>query len=184
MEAIYRIGDNPAVAFAAREFAKYARKVASVSLPIRKRVRYDPDAPGIWIGVCSDLSHGGWPKLEVSKWDDGYAVLRNKEQLLIAGANGRSALFGVYRYFWELGAKWVRPGPSGEVLPSLDGLPEDPLDIVASIISPPRDMHRGGTVSGAYNRNNRLDDETPHEHLLPPVPAFRYILGSVVFEGI
>ncbi len=145
MEAIYRLGDDPVVVFAAREFAKYARKVASVSLPIKRRVRYDPDAPGIWIGVCSNLSHEGWPKLEESKLDDGYAVLRSKGQLLIAGANGRSALFGVYRYFWELGARWVRPGPSGEVLPSLDGLPEDPLDIVEH----PSYRHRGICIEGA-----------------------------------
>jgi len=145
MEAIYRLGDDPAVKFAAREFAKYARKVASLRLPIRERARYNPDDPGIWIGTCSAFESHGWPGLGESRWDDGYAIWRDKRQLLIAGTNGRSALFGVYRYFWKLGARWVRPGPSGEVLPSLDGLPEIPLDIVERASY----RHRGICIEGA-----------------------------------
>lgn len=38
----------------------------------------------------------------------------------IGGSNIRSVLLGVYRYLRSAGARWVRPGPEGEVIPLCD----------------------------------------------------------------
>ncbi|MCL5999539.1 MAG: DUF4838 domain-containing protein [Chloroflexi bacterium] len=149
MNTIYVLGNDVAVAYAAREFARYAKKIASVSLPIRKAKAYTPDAPGIWLGVCAEFTHGKWPKLTPSKWDDGYALKRTADraqQLLISGTNGRSVLFGVYHYFEHLGARWVRPGPHGELLPSMTGLPIDErLDVTETASY----RHRGVCIEGS-----------------------------------
>ncbi len=41
----------------------------------------------------------------------------------ICGSNERSTLIGVYRFLYELGFRWIRPGADGEIVPDLDRIP-------------------------------------------------------------
>jgi hypothetical protein len=156
MVNIYFLGDDPATAFAAKEFARYAHKVAKVELGVKRAQLFDDNLPGVWLGVCSEFdmpaAHRPWSRLSESRWDDGYAVKQEGDNLLIAGCNGRSVLFGVYAYFEMLGARWVRPGPRGELLPKLDGLPSEPLELTGAASY----RHRGVCIEGAPSLEHAL----------------------------
>src|SRR5450759_3019464 len=119
MKTLYTLGDDAVVAFAARELAKYVKKLAGLTLSIKHKTKFNSESIGIWLGPCTAFGLNDWPQLKPSFWDDGFAIRQQHKQLLFSGTNGRSVLFGVYAYLESLGARWVRPGPQGELLPTL-----------------------------------------------------------------
>jgi len=154
MNQIYILAptDEPVLAYAAREFARYARKIASARLRVKLLDQYQPGLPGIWLGVGAAFNGAADASIAPCNWDDGYQIKQIGDQLLIAGANGRSALFGVYAYFERLGARWVRPGPRGEWLPKLERLPVEPFEVVER----PSYRHRGICIEGAPSIEHAL----------------------------
>ena len=146
MKTIYLLSDDPAVVFAANEFARYARKMAAKRLSVKRAAQYEPGQPGVWLGLGPDFAGAADSSLTPSRWDDGFQLKQTAGQLLIAGANARSVLFGVYAYFERLGARWIRPGPRGEWLPKLDAWPpEETFDVTERAAY----RHRGVCIEGA-----------------------------------
>jgi hypothetical protein len=154
MNNIHVVGNDATLNFAAKEFARYARKVAGVALPIKHVSRFQPreGASGIWLGIALPTRSEKKGSLEASRWDDAYTIEQRSQQLVISGANSRSVLFGVYAYFERLGARWVRPGPNGEWLPTLKALPRKPFHLHEQASH----RHRGVCIEGAPSLEHAL----------------------------
>lgn len=85
-------------------------------------------------------------------FDDAIAVDTAGAAGRISGSSPRALLIAVYRYLTELGCRWVRPGPDGEYVPSVE------LDDTAVKISErPRFRHRGVCIEGANSLTNLRD---------------------------
>ena len=74
---------------------------------------------GIILGTLSELS------LDTSDLNDPFVediVDVNVKDAVgyIAGSNERSILFGVYKYCYSLGCRYLRPGPDGDYIPKAD----------------------------------------------------------------
>ncbi|MCS7062371.1 MAG: DUF4838 domain-containing protein, partial [Anaerolineae bacterium] len=152
MNTLYILSDEPAVSFAAREFARIVRTMTSKRLSTKRATHYEPAQPGIWLGLVPDFASAVDTSLAVSPWDDGFHLKQTREQLLIAGSNSRSVLFGVYAYFERLGARYVRPGTSGEWLPKLAVWPPQPFEVTER----PAYRHRGVCIEGAPSVDHAL----------------------------
>ena len=146
---IIRLTDEPAVRFAALELKKYLAASSGAAARVLARKRYHP-APGtIWLGLSDDLPA---PGADHNSGSDAFAIAMGTGGGYISGTNGRSVLTGVYRYLQELGFRWLRPGPDGEVIPSLDSpFGEVRLEERASY------GHRGVCIEGAVSYENVRD---------------------------
>ena len=115
---LYTLGDDPVVAFAGEELARYLERIGSGSAVVSNRTAYDPDTGGIWLGVW-DAFGTVFPAPQSDHELDDAIFLRSvgTDQLLLSGANPRSVLFAVYTYLESLGCRWVRMGEDGEILP-------------------------------------------------------------------
>ena len=153
MKTLYIIGSDTVVAFAAKELARYVKKIAGLTLTIKHKTKFDTESSGIWVGLCTEFTLDHWPQLKPSYWDDGFAIRQQHKQLLITGTNGRSVLFGVYAYLESLGARWVRPGPQGELLPTLEALPVQDFEMLEKASY----RHRGTCIEGAPSLEHVLN---------------------------
>lgn len=61
----------------------------------------------LWIGL-----DGSVPAFT----DDEIKISVKEGSGIITGSNGRSVLIGVYRFLYELGCRWIRPGDDGELI--------------------------------------------------------------------
>ena len=112
---IAKVGDAPAVNFAAEELKRCLTGMdPAADVSIMAFVGNDPTRDGIlWLGVCPEIRE----TVENPVLDDAYRIDVIDGVGAIRGSNGRSVLFGVYRYLKELGCTWVRPGADGEYIP-------------------------------------------------------------------
>ena len=131
---------DPVVAYAAAELARCARAM-------------DANAGGsLALGLFEDCGVRPGRSLPDRALDDALRVEVRSGSGHIAGANPRSVLLGVYRFLWELGCRWVRPGPAGEVIPRRDlEAASVSLDEAASY------RHRVVCIEGAVSLSNVLD---------------------------
>jgi len=110
-EAIEVRGEHPALGFAARELSRY------LELATGQELEGAADGPLFTLTVADasdpELPAGLGPE------DDWMLIRPEGAGYLISGSNPRSVLFAAYRYLHELGFRWIRPGPSGEIIPSL-----------------------------------------------------------------
>jgi len=140
MDVFVKTGD-PVVAYAAAELGRCVRKMTG------------GDAGGgtVTLGLFADCGVES-PPLSDAELDDAIHVRVSDGAGRIAGSNPRSVLLGVYRFLWELGCRWVRPGPTGEFIPtrSLKGASVS-LDEAASY------RHRVVCIEGAVSLSNVLD---------------------------
>ena len=123
--AIYRVGTDRAVRFAAGELERYMEQILGRSVKIQSMSRYDGRKPGLWIGVAEHFG-AAVPQSALEAEDDlDDAVLVNVQSNsgIITGSNPRSVLFAVYRYLEALGCRWFRPGTDGEFVIELKRLP-------------------------------------------------------------
>lgn len=95
---------EPAIAFAARELARYLRAMTG--------------------GTFRIVSGDGHPDssfiLGLTGQDPAADTIRIRPRgngCFIGGSNPRSVLFAVYRYLKALGCRWLRPGGRGEIVP-------------------------------------------------------------------
>lgn len=147
--------DNPlearVLAYAGRELARYLMKLTGARPIARGAGQAAPQAGAAWIGVCDRLPDPD-ATLAQAPWDDGYAIWNADGALCITGRNARSVLFGVYAFLETQGVRFVRPGPAGEVIPSLGevALPTSP------IVESPQYRHRGVCIEGATSLDHAL----------------------------
>lgn len=113
---IAKVGNTATVDFAAEELKRcLAAMDPEADISLLAFSVYDPKQKGIlWLGVCPEIQKNvAEPEL-----DDAYRIDVTDGVGAIRGSNGRSVLFGVYRYLKELGCTWVRPGVDGEYIPN------------------------------------------------------------------
>ena len=106
-----RTDTSPVTRFACEEFVRLMKKA-------------DPDA-----GVCEaengELKIGLFDIIQTvsvkdASLDDAIAIDVENMKGYITGSNERSVLFAVYRFFVEAGARFIRPGKDGEVVPRVN----------------------------------------------------------------
>lgn len=89
------------------------------------------------------------------KFDDAYAIdmaASDVVKLSITGSNTRSCLLGLYRFFYEIGVRFPRPGRVWDIIPRKVMLP-DSLSITEKASS----RYRGVCIEGANSIENILD---------------------------
>ena len=114
---IERDSGSQTLDYAAEELAYYAKRIdPKIDVAI---LRSNPCAE---FKNTLRLQVGGesLPLLENATIDDAYYICITNGAGVIAGSNTRSVLLGVYRFLYELGCRWVRPGIDGEEIPGKD----------------------------------------------------------------
>ncbi len=108
---IARIGDNATVKYAATELRRLIRKMDKLKLvQIRQyegKITTDEDI--IWVGIDGSCAE--------NNLDDAIYIDVKNGSGIITGANPRSVLIAVYRFAYELGCRFLRPGEGGEKIP-------------------------------------------------------------------
>jgi hypothetical protein len=148
---IHRLGQGAPIRLAARELRRYLSRLTGLPVVVHAARAHTPAAPGLWLGLFADLglspARGGDPVR-----DDEVAIRTGPTSGVIAGSNERSVLLAAYRYLTALGCRWVRPGKTGEYVPSLGPrLPAVNLREKASY------RHRGVCIEGAVSWEHARD---------------------------
>ena len=142
---VYRLGSSSPVRLAARDLARCLRGMTGAAVEIRPARCFTPEQPGVYVGERDRfLPHVAPEDCPADAWDDALVVRSFGGALALTGSNPRSALFAAYRWLEALGARWVRPGRTGEYLPRI---PEPALsgwDIREKAAS----RHRGIVIEG------------------------------------
>src|SRR5262245_31684353 len=101
------------VALAARELAHYLALLAPGP---------QPPSPAVRLGTFADFGADfrPWPAVSNPDLDDAIHIEFDGAAGIVAGSNPRSVLLAAYCFLTELGCRWVRPGPDGEVIPAVD----------------------------------------------------------------
>jgi hypothetical protein len=138
--------------FAAGQLALYAAKLGR-PLPTQRADSYTPQPEAIWLGLCGRLPAPAASEIKSALWDDGYALLPEKDSFFLIGQNARSVLFAVYDLLERQGVRFVRPGADGEILPkgAKFVLPSKP--VVEKAVY----RHRGVCIEGAPSLEHALD---------------------------
>ena len=120
MYKIYKMRDDQVINFAAEELKKYLRMMMPECGDIViSCCNYATD--GLRLGLLEDFSlpfEG-----EDAALDDVIHVDVPLPGGILAGSNGRSVLFAVYRFLRENGCRWLHPGTDGEIIPMQDIVP-------------------------------------------------------------
>ena len=133
-----RIGRSEVLEFAFSELEKYLSRIDPKSyIDLRVYNKRDFGKNNIiWVGL-----DGSVPASE----DDTIKIDIKNGAGIITGSNERSVLLAVYRFLFELGCRWVRPGADGEVVPRR-ALKRD--DINVSVFETASQRHRGVCIEG------------------------------------
>ncbi|MEI8242570.1 MAG: hypothetical protein WCI17_04825 [bacterium] len=152
---IFRLGNDPVVAFAATEIQQYLRRMTGRTVPVSRRARFDPAARGIWLGLgvaCGDAVPDA-VRQPADGADDAIFVRAHGGRVLLAGRNPRSVLFATYRWLESLGCRWLRPGRDGERVPKM----KDPLSVSVELEEVPSTRHRCICLEGSASIEHVLD---------------------------
>ena len=142
---IARIGRHEVVKFAFTELEKYLKLIDEKSF-IDARVYAERDSSKeniIWVGLDGSVPYSEKDSIRIDVKEGGG---------IITGSNERSVLLAVYRFLFELGIRWVRPGEDGEVIPKKK-LERAILNV--SVNETPSLKHRGICIEG----------QTSYEHI-------------------
>ena len=106
-----RIGRSETVRFAAKELERCLRQMDPL-LFVESRI-YDvmnPQVEGVlWLGLDGSVA---------ADEQDEICIKVEKGAGVITGSNERSVLMAAYRFLFELGCRFLRPGADGEVIPA------------------------------------------------------------------
>ncbi len=142
------INNNPTIVFSASELKKYLNR-AKIGTASETDVSASSEDV-IKLGLYSDFDIT--PNVKDITFDDSYKIEVYNGTGYIAGVNPRSVLLGVYRFLYELGCRWIRPGEDGEIIPEMVG-----KDLTVSLESAPSYRHRGICIEGAVSYENVYD---------------------------
>lgn len=145
---------NRTTLFAAGELKKYLSLMGNSDIRLcQKDQAYQKDTETITLGTFSELNIQVPPKDSVSSLLDDHIIVKvEKGTGIIAGANYRSILLGVYAFLTGAGLRWIRPGSSGEVI-----VHKNFKEISFNIDEKPTYRHRGICIEGANSIDNVLD---------------------------
>ena len=138
---IAKIGNHETVSFAASELKRLITKMDdSLTADIRYYEKFDPEVKRvIWVGLDGSLERSVDETVSI-KVEKGWGV--------ITGSNECAALIGIYRFMYELGCRFIRPGADGEKIPtrklSLEDLTVSVLDIASY-------RHRAVCIEGSVS---------------------------------
>ena len=108
---------EPTLRFAAVELARHLRLATGKTLPIVNEGGSRKYKAAFRLSICGDAfcKHSR----NLSPEDDYICVRPERNGYSLCGSNSRSVLFAVYRYLYELGFRWIRPGRRGTIVPKL-----------------------------------------------------------------
>jgi hypothetical protein len=112
--------DNQTIQYAAEELVRYVGMISNCSMILKIVEKYDKRENGLWIGLTNDFLAASCIAGEQNPYDDEMMIEVSHGKGMITGVNPRSVLLSVYRFLFELGCRWVRPGVDGEYLPHTD----------------------------------------------------------------
>ena len=150
---IARIGHGKVIEFAFNELEKYLLRIDPMSfIDARVYEKRDPQKENIlWVGLDGSLEQSD---------DDTIKIKVHNGGGIITGSNQRAVLLGVYRFLYELGCRWIRPGMDGEIIPSRR---LERADLHGSIMETASQRHRGICMEGqsAYGHVRDIIDWLP-----------------------
>lgn len=146
---LIQTGEAAPVAYAVEELTRCLRRMEPESLVDRIcQTDAGPQAQGIRVGVgLLPL-----PFVEDPELDDVIRISVQDQTGIITGSNPRAVLLAVYRFLRELGCRFLRPGPEGELFPRLT----QPVPAV-ELCEVPSYRHRGICIEGVNAAQNIED---------------------------
>ncbi len=136
------VSDGDPVQFAASEVARYLQFL----LPERQSSKQQDASETIRVGTAESIPVVDIPHVDDERFEDVVHVdVDENGHGVIVGNTDRAVLQAAYRYLRELGCRWVRPGPDGEVIPDLAALPA--VSLTETPAYRHRSMHLGGNVT-------------------------------------
>lgn len=148
---IAQVGDNQTLSFAARELARYLKKMDPRSdVALMRMKEWNPERKDLlWLGMGEAFA-ALLPEVENPAMDDGIYLNVEGGCGVIAGANPRAALIAVYRLLRENGCFFDRP--TGEIIP------ERPAEkLCAHVCEAPDSRYRVMCLEGAVSYDNVRD---------------------------
>lgn len=143
---------NEVTAFAAEELKRYLGLMQDNRLNMETKASDGAEkAYRIKLGAFEDFDIKPINGSATAFDDEIFIDIHNCEGI-IAGANPRSVLLGVYKFLTESGCRWVRPGAGGEIIPE-----RSIGDISVSLQERPSYRHRGICIEGAVSLENVRD---------------------------
>lgn len=139
------------VNFATQELNKYLKKSIN-SLQINLSNNNEISKTGIYIGMFKDLDIQKEIIADNPKFDDAIYINVKNNNGVISGINPRSVLLAVYRFLYEIGFRWVRPGIKGEFIPTIED-----INFNVYVEEKPSYRHRGICIEGAVSFENVYD---------------------------
>lgn len=143
---ICKLGQNKPISFAAEELKKYLVQMSVSVAAVENPLEYEAENNGLWLGTFDNF------KGSLNEADDEIFIDVQNGKGIISGSNPRSVLLGVYRFLYEVGCRWVRPGIDGEFIPSVYI-----SDLNAKIVEKASYRHRGICIEGACSYENVRD---------------------------
>ncbi len=111
------------VALAAAELARYLALIApDVPVAVAPGDQPTDGVSVLRLGTFDEFDPASqpWPTVADPALDDAIVIEADGAGGIIAGSNPRAVLLAAYRYLTELGCRWIRPGPDGEILPRIE----------------------------------------------------------------
>ncbi len=138
---IARIGKNETVCFAAAELKRLLNTMdKSLTVDIRYFSAFDPEIKNVvWVGLDGSLERSLDETVSI-KVKDGAGI--------ITGSNECSVLIGIYRFMFELGCRFIRPGKDGEKIPEKT---LTSTDLTAEVFESPSYRHRAVCIEGSVS---------------------------------
>jgi hypothetical protein len=171
---VYYSSNNNTIEYASKELSKYLAQIGDYGYhePIYENFsknELDFRSDGIYLGLFEEFGIQSLG-IEDAVLDDEIYINITEGKGIISGINPRSVLLAVYRMLFEAGCRWIRPGKSGENIPTLSL-----IKINVNIHEKPSYRHRGIDFGGAKNQKDVLE-------LIRWMPKLGF--NSVFFEGI
>ncbi len=143
---IFQTSDHPTLTFAAEEL----KRLLALADPALDLTISDAPCGAETAGV---LRVGYGAALGVGESDGDEIAIEVKEGGgTVAGSNPRAALIAVYRFLYEAGFRFIRPGREGEIIPATEL-----SSLSVSVREKASYPHRGVCIEGAVSYENVLD---------------------------
>ncbi len=142
--------DTPVIRFAAEEFARLISKMDPNCTVVLNKNEDFPNSEFLSIGVETCCSRK--PETADTRIDDAICIDVKNCSGSICGANERSVLIAVYRFFREAGCVFVRPGRAGEYVPQ-----KNSAELAVDVCETPAYRHRGLCLEGSNCYENVVD---------------------------